>query len=991
MPDPLPRLTAALSDRYTIEREIGRGGMATVYLAEDLKHKRKVAIKVLKPELAAALGGDRFLREIETTAGLHHPNILPLYDSGEAGKQESGEGLFLYYVMPLVEGESLRDRLDREKQLPIEDALQITREVADALRYAHSRGIIHRDIKPENILLEGGHAMVADFGIAKAVTAAGGETLTQTGMAVGTPHYMSPEQSAGESDLDGRSDLYALGSVLYEMLAGEPPYTGPSAQAIIAKRLMEPVPRISVVRETVPPHVEHALTRVMAKAPADRYPTADEFIAALQDTTASGSTVTIPTAPRGGLSAALRRGLVAAAVVIAVVASYFFLRNAAPGGPLSPDLIAVLPFTVRGNPELDYLGEGMVDLMSAKLDGADPLSAVNPRVVISLVSTMQIDIADPVAVQRAAVQLHAGRYVTGEILEAGGRLQLIAYLHDTDRPDAAPVRATAEGRPDQLFEVIDGLAVDLLSSTMSGASDRIKKVATATSASLPATKEFLQGERLLRVGAYREAAEAYDRAVALDTAFALAWYRKSVAADWIDGLDVRSSADRAWSYADRFSPRDRQLVSALRHRRHGENHLAAQEYAAQLHTWPDEVEGQVQMGEILFHDNPRLGQPMAEAIPVFESALALENSNANARIHLARLYALYGNIDSLRETVRHFTAENAESERTFEVQAILAWTVGDTALQADILRRIGDFPAYYRFYAVLSVARFARNTPGARLLLNGYEGSEPWLVVGIPNLLVAQGKIDSLRRFFRSIPGGRTPNWDMYEAFLWTSGTVPADTLRMEGLLTAIRAADPAEIQGTRWLPPYDDLTPAFAAFERNYHTALLMVHLDRPDEARRVIALMNRADSFPGLGQTKREAIKTLEAELAYRAGNADQALNFLRSVEYEVPHAATVLPMIDGARGRFLRAELELATGDTATAMGFYHGLDDSWSPWDTPFRPLVYERLGAIAEAQGRKAEAIDYYSRLIDLYRDADPIYAAERETILQRRNALLGPR
>jgi len=687
----------------------------------------------------------------------------------------------------------------------------------------------------------------------------------------------------------------------------------------------------------------------------------------------------------------MRGALAVAAVVIAVVAGYFLLRSPRPEGPLSPDLIAVLPFTVRGNPDLDYLGEGMVDLMSAKLDGADPLSAVNPRVVISLVNTKQVDVADPTSVQKAAEQLRAGRYVTGEVLEVGGRVQLIAYLHDTDHPDAIPERATAEGQPDQLLDVIDGLAVELLSSTMSGAADRIKKVATATSASLPATKEFLRGERLLRVGAYREAAEAYDRAVALDTAFAMAWYRKSVAADWIDGLDVRTSADRAWSYADRFSPRDRQLVSALRHRRHGENHQATQEYAAQLHTWPDEVEGQVQMGEILFHDNPRLGRPMAEAIPVFERALALENSNANARIHLARLYAMYGNIDALRETVRHFTAENAESERTFEVQAILAWTVGDTALQADILRRIGDFPAYYRFYAVHGVARFARNTAGARALLRSYDGNEPWVVVEVPNLLVAQGKVDSLRAFFAAIPGGRTPNWDMYEAFLWTSGALPTDTLRMRQLLTAIRGADPVEIQGTRWLPQYTDLTPAVAAFERDYHTALLMIQLDRPDEARRVIATMNRADSFPGLGQAKREAINSLEAELAYRNGNTDQALTLLRAVHYEVPHAATILPMIDGARGRFLRAELELSAGDTATAMGFYHGLDDSWSPWDTPFRPLVYARLGAIAEAQGRKAEAIDYYSRLLDLYMDADPIYAAERETILQRRNALLGPR
>jgi serine/threonine protein kinase len=224
--EPDVALRRALADRYRIENELGAGGMATVYLAQDLKHQRKVAIKVLRQELAASLGTERFLKEIETTASLRHPHILPLYDSGEAG------GL-LYYVMPLVEGESLRDRLTRERQLPIDQALGIAREIADALGYAHRRGIIHRDIKPENILLEGGHAVVADFGIARAVSvAAGTERLTQTGLSIGTPLYMSPEQAAGSSELDGRSDIYGLACVVYEMLCGEPPFTGVSAAAI---------------------------------------------------------------------------------------------------------------------------------------------------------------------------------------------------------------------------------------------------------------------------------------------------------------------------------------------------------------------------------------------------------------------------------------------------------------------------------------------------------------------------------------------------------------------------------------------------------------------------------------------------------------------------------------------------------------------------------------------------------------------------------------
>ena len=253
-------LASTLAGRYAIDRELGSGGMATVYLAQDLRHRRRVAIKVLRPELAAALGRERFLREVTTTANLRHPHILPLFDSGEAGE-------FLFYVMPFVEGESLRDRLARDKQLPLDEALRIASEVADALHYAHTHGVIHRDIKPANILLDNGHAVVADFGIARAITAAAGsETLTEAGLGVGTPLYMSPEQGAGEN-MDGRSDQYALGCVLYEMLAGQPPFTGRTAQAILARRLTDPVPSLRTVRESVPVHVEQVINRALSKAP----------------------------------------------------------------------------------------------------------------------------------------------------------------------------------------------------------------------------------------------------------------------------------------------------------------------------------------------------------------------------------------------------------------------------------------------------------------------------------------------------------------------------------------------------------------------------------------------------------------------------------------------------------------------------------------------------------------------------------------------------
>jgi serine/threonine-protein kinase len=327
-PDPVDRLNAALEGRYRIERELGAGGMATVYLAEDLRHDRQVAIKVLRPELAAVVGGERFLTEIKTTANLQHPHILPLFDSGEADS-------FLFYVMPYVPGDSLRERLDREKQLPVAEALSIMRKVADAVDYAHEHGVVHRDIKPANILLsERGEPLVADFGIALAVAQAGGGRITETGLSLGTPYYMSPEQATGDRDVNPRSDVYALGCVLFEMLAGEPPFAAPTAQAVLAKILTSDAPLITAVRRTVPPHVESALAQALEKLPADRFGSAAEFSEALEDegfsylrkvrtapiATAPVQVVAAPAPPRGP-----GRGVVVATAAVALVATLLAL------------------------------------------------------------------------------------------------------------------------------------------------------------------------------------------------------------------------------------------------------------------------------------------------------------------------------------------------------------------------------------------------------------------------------------------------------------------------------------------------------------------------------------------------------------------------------------------------------------------------------------------------------------------------------------------
>jgi eukaryotic-like serine/threonine-protein kinase len=328
MPELLTRLQSALADRYRLDREIGAGGMATVYLAEDLRHDRKVALKVLRPELAAVIGAERFLAEIKLTANLQHPHILPLFDSGAADS-------YLFYVMPFVQGETLRDRLTREKQLPVADAVRIAGEVASALDYAHRQGVVHRDIKPENILIHDGQALVADFGIALAASKASGARMTETGMSLGTPHYMSPEQAMGEREITARSDVYALGAILYEMLTGEPPFTGNTAQAVVARVLTESPRPLVTQRHTIPRNLEAAVLTALEKLPADRFATAAEFAEALKDksytSTVSMEAAAAATGPAGG-----RRGRHWNRVTLALIASTAAATLAALWGWLRP-------------------------------------------------------------------------------------------------------------------------------------------------------------------------------------------------------------------------------------------------------------------------------------------------------------------------------------------------------------------------------------------------------------------------------------------------------------------------------------------------------------------------------------------------------------------------------------------------------------------------------------------------------------------------------
>jgi len=406
------RARAALADRYRIDRELGHGGMAIVYLAHDLRHDRSVALKVLLPEVAAAFGPERFLREIRLTARLDHPNILALLDSGEAN------GL-MYYVMPCVEGESLRDRLRRQGPLPLEDALSIGHQVASALHYAHEHGVVHRDIKPENILLAGDHARVADFGIARIATRAEEESLTQTGIAIGTPAYMSPEQATGAREVDARTDIYSLGCVLFEMLAGEPPYTGHTPQVVLARKLQEPMPSLRVVRYGVPPGIEAAVRKSLATVPADRFVTAQVFAEALEHGDRE-ATATARRPWRASWTTRIATGVVVASLV--VVAAVRFARSG--GNSARIDSLAVLPLdNLTGDSAQAYFVDGMHEALTAEL------SQISALKVISRTSTMRYRGGGTPAPQIGR-ELAAKGLIEGAVFREGDQVRITVQLID---------------------------------------------------------------------------------------------------------------------------------------------------------------------------------------------------------------------------------------------------------------------------------------------------------------------------------------------------------------------------------------------------------------------------------------------------------------------------------------------------------------------------------------------------------------------------------
>jgi serine/threonine-protein kinase len=600
MPNLIARLESGLRDRYAIERQLGEGGMAIVFLARDLRHDRKVALKVLRPEISAEIGAERFLREIKMAAGLNHPHILAVYDSGQT------DGL-LFYVMPSVEGRSLRERLDTERQLPLEEALRITREVASALDYAHRHHVVHRDVKPENILLHEGSALVADFGIGKALSA--GASITQTGLTVGTPAYMSPEQAAGEGTVDGRSDLYSLGCVLYEMLAGEPPFTGPNAQAVLAKRFVSPAPSVRASRD-VPEAVDTAVTRALARTPVDRYHTAAEFAEALRQLSWDTGSTPHRTPP-----------------------------DAQPGAP-DKKSIAVLPLTNRSaDPENEYFSDGMTEEI------INVLGKVPGIQVASCTSSFAFK-GKEVDVRQVGQKLGVGTVLEGGVRKVGNRIRITAQLTDV-RSGYTLWTETYDRQLEDVFAIQDEISraiVDALKLKLVGTE---QPLVVPTTTNLEAYTLYLRGRFLCNKYTdpdLRRSIESFNQALEKDPGYARAysgiadsWSR--LADDWVPPVEAYPKAKAAALRALELDPALPEALTSL-----GRVHCwyewdfagAERDLRRSVQLNPSSADTHFVLGTTL----PALGQ-LPEAIEAVRQALVFDPLSPIYGRYLGR-FLLYG-------------------------------------------------------------------------------------------------------------------------------------------------------------------------------------------------------------------------------------------------------------------------------------------------------------------------------------------------------------
>ncbi len=929
--DFIERLNAALVGRYALERELGAGGMATVYLARDLKHDRHVALKVLRPELAAAMGTDRFLREITITAGLTHPHILPLLDSGSA------DG-FLFYVMPFVEGESLRDRLNREKQLSVQETIRFTTEIADALASAHRRGVVHRDIKPENILLEEGHAVVADFGIARAMSAAGGRQLTETGLAIGTPAYMSPEQLSGESHVGASSDVYSLGCMAYEMLAGEPPFAGPTVQSMLARKAVGTVPSLRDVRNDVSASVEAAVMKSLAEVTSERYGTAPEFAAALL----AGDADRAPARTMIGV----------AALVVLVVAVLAFsgllpgtVRPAAAGFFTERDRVVVSDFD--NETDQPALGLAVREAVMTDLEQSKYVNVVERANIdgvlqrMRLPDTMRVD-AD-VAVEVARRQGYPA-VVTGSVIPLGAGYQLSVRIIEASTGEVAVrLRETAAG-DDEVVEAVERLTH--LTRRHLGESllsvRRSDPLPALTTSSLEALQLYARGAAYAQRGFTLEAIPFAMQAVEADTAFAAAhralglWYVNTGS----PGL-AQKHIDLAHRYNDRLHPRERYLVGSTYNSFRGRLDSTAYYYRLLLDRDPDDATANNNLGDV----NERMGR-YEDALVLYRRAMEVSGSSTG-HLNLASAARTLGQHE-LADSVFQLMRERFPNVWvTWQTEASNALYAGDYGRLWQIANEMSasEF-AFPRVYGrVLRASLHARNgqigtaialADSAARMARGVSRPFPYIA-----LLTAQyAALSSGAPELISPYLGRVPEFDEV-------GTSPGFEYRMMGFVANGYALSGDEASANRLLVRMDSLAVGVGL---------------RP----------------AGIGSQVR-------ASLTLNADRPTEALEYIREareVEYGLLHNSTRL-LLGEALTRLGRLEEAAAHYDTLTST-YRLNFNDVFT--QGPISAIAHERAASTYLALGDTAAAVQHLATFVELWQDADqsvqPIVVDSRELLMR---------
>lgn len=742
-PDPHAALHAALADRYEIVDTIGHGGMATVFLARDRTHGGRIAIKALRPELALAAAGPRFQREVEIAATLQHPNILPLLASGNAG------GL-PYLVMPYVEGESLAHRLAREGRLTVEEAVRLTAEVADGLAHAHAAGFIHRDIKPGNILLSHGHAVIADFGIARALDAGTGDIITDSGIALGTAAYMSPEQAAGER-VDGRADLYALGCVLYEMLAGTRPFTGATTQAVMARHALDPVPSLRTVRQGVPAPLEDAIMRALAKAPPDRFSSVTEFrdailAAATVPITAGGSVVALPPVRRA------RRGWLVAAGAVVAAAALLLPRALRPAPPLDPSRVMVFPLVLPdGWRGARSAGEDVATLIGSAMDGAGALRWEDGWQQLS--AAQRTDIRQ-VALETALALARRNRCayaVTGRLVARGDSADVFLELHDV-RGDSVLVRSVpaAASAADSWrggLAAVTSLLPALIRT-------RIPDVEAAWRARPPqAVAHFLLAEAAFRRVQLPDALTQYRAALAADSGFALAAIRGAQAAAW-NHRPGEALAFVQLAMRQPLSPRHLAFARGMAAYVDGAADTAVRWFGEAIALDSGMTAAWAQLGETAVHLLPSRGATDSLALAAFLGARRLDSTTATGQFHLITLLRRAGRLPEAARLATGFLAVAADSQLTGEVRiseacgadGTLAAPLAELAQQQPLslliaARDLVGTPATARCARQAFTALLAGDTAATDVA----DGRRFSALLGLVSAQVAAGQTDSAR------------------------------------------------------------------------------------------------------------------------------------------------------------------------------------------------------------------------------------------------------